>query len=71
MPKTGEQYKHFKGGTYTIITLAKDCDDPSRELVVYKNNENGNIWVRALAQFTDHIDRPELNYNGPRFTLLN
>lgn len=28
------------------------------------------LYVRPLSMFLEEVDKPELNYKGPRFTLL-
>ncbi|HIE15079.1 TPA: DUF1653 domain-containing protein [Candidatus Bathyarchaeota archaeon] len=55
--KVGEIFKHFKGGQYKIVAVAKDCDSPEKELVVYEQLydsdgfSKGTIWIRALEDF--------------------
>lgn len=59
----GSLWKHFKGGTYEIVAIAKDCEDPSREVVVYKSlyetpeHPIGTIWVREKENFLEKITR--------------
>ncbi len=50
-PKPKEKYKHFKGGVYEIVCIALDCENPKKKLVVYKNIDDGKIWVRELNDF--------------------
>jgi len=56
-PKPNEIYKHFKGGKYKIIVVARDCENPERKIVVYEmlydkgHYEKGTIWVRELNDF--------------------
>ena len=54
--KVNEVYRHFKGNTYRVIAIAKDCDD-LKELVVYQNIDKGDVWVRPLDNFTQSITR--------------
>ena len=63
-------YQHFKGGDYEIIAIARDSEDRSRELVVYKSLDKGYVWVRPLEMFLEEVDKPEYNYKGPRFNLI-
>lgn len=51
-----EVYRHFKGNTYKIIAIAKDCED-LKELVVYQNVDKGDVWVRPLDNFTETVSR--------------
>ena len=56
-PKPQQRYMHFKGKEYEVIVVAKDCEDPSKRIVVYKQlygtpeNPVGTIWVRSLDDF--------------------
>lgn len=62
-------YRHFKGGIYKFIAIAKDSEDPARELVVYQAMYGeGGIWVRPKEMFFSNVDRPD--YSGPRFTPI-
>jgi len=57
--KLKEQYKHFKceNKIYQIEAIARDSENPEREIVVYKqlyDSENfpiGTIWIRELNDF--------------------
>jgi len=66
-------YKHFKGMTCEVITLARDSET-QEEMVVYKelsvNKEYGkdSIWVRPLKMFIEHVERD--GYSGPRFAYV-
>ena len=67
-------------GAYLVLGLAHDMEDRSKTLVVIKplyycnprneSEEGISYFVRSLELFTDSVDRPEHNYNGPRFTLI-
>ena len=58
-PKPGEVYQHFKGAdkTYQIIAIARNCENPGEQDVVYsqlyKTSEfpRGTIWRRSLDDF--------------------
>jgi hypothetical protein len=62
------RYRHFKGGEYEVIGLARhsETDEP---LVVYRPlyNDSG-LWVRPLALFLDTVVRDGASV--PRFTYL-
>ena len=63
-PKPGERYKHFKGGEYEIVCVARDCENPEKKVVVYKmlydkeDFAKGTIWIRNLEDF---VGEKELN----------
>lgn len=54
--KVGEVYRHFKGNTYKVIAVAKDCED-LKDIVVYQNTDKGDIWTRPLANFCETVTR--------------
>jgi hypothetical protein len=61
------KYRHYKGGDYQVIGVARHSENES-ELVVYRPlyGEQG-LWVRPLAMFNETviIDGDEI----PRFKL--
>jgi hypothetical protein len=52
------KYKHFKGKFYEVIGVARDCDDISKKVVIYRalydSEEFGQnqLWTRPLEDFT-------------------
>jgi hypothetical protein len=47
-------YEHFKGKSYLALTLATDCEDIERKLVIYISlykNKNGVVWSREVTDF--------------------
>jgi len=62
-------YRHYKGGTYKVIGLAKHSET-QEELVVYKSvDDEHQLWVRPLKMFMENVQ-----IDGkliPRFTYLN
>ena len=57
MVKAGEKYRHFKGGEYEVVGVARNCDDASQEVVVYRElSGSGKIWVRELGEFEGFKD---------------
>ena len=50
-------YRHFKGKNYEVIDIARDCENPKKEYVVYKalydSPEFGKdqIWIREISDF--------------------
>lgn len=64
-------YKHFKGGKYKVIGLAKHSET-LEDLVVYEplyENLTAKLWVRPLAMFEEEVE-----FDGqkiPRFKYLS
>ena len=48
-------YKHFKGHTYKVLSVAKDSNDLSLK-VVYQNIDNNETWIRDYDEFLSVVD---------------
>lgn len=48
-------YRHYKGDAYSIVTIARDCEDPARFLVVYKSLRTGEVWSREYSDFVSTV----------------
>lgn len=61
--KVGEKYKHYKGNLYEVVAVARDSEDPQKELVVYKalydSPEFGKeqTWVRPKKEFLEEVTK--------------
>jgi hypothetical protein len=64
-PLPGQVYKHYKGGTYEIISMAVHTETQER-LVVYKSLNFGSVYVRPYE-----IWNSESEDGGKRFTLID
>ena len=51
MVLVGERYKHFKGGEYEVVGVARNCDRSEQYVVVYRALYDGSVWVRLLEEF--------------------
>ena len=62
------EYRHFKGGRYELIAVAKHSET-CEDMVVYRAlYGDGGIWVRPLSMWNELVE-----YNGEkvkRFTLV-
>lgn len=57
IPAPFEQYHHFKGKDYQVITLATKEDD-GQQLVIYQQlYDDHKIWARSLDSFLGKVDR--------------
>lgn len=57
LPQPGSIFKHYKGQSYKILTLAKSTDN-LEWLVVYEclyQNSEGQIWVRSVKEFQETV----------------
>lgn len=65
MPATGEAWRHYKGGLYTIVGMA--TDDNGDAIVVYVNC--GWSLVQLPTLFTQKVGRfiQQVEHDVPRF----
>ncbi|MCR5031730.1 MAG: DUF1653 domain-containing protein [Lachnospiraceae bacterium] len=57
MPAEGDVYKHFKGNSYRIVTLAEDTET-GETLVIYKAlYGEGKVFAREVNMFLEEIDK--------------
>lgn len=62
------KYRHFKGGEYELIGIAR-YSETLEPMVVYRAlYGEGGLWVRPAAMWTETVNRPE--YQGPRFQYI-
>jgi len=47
-------YRHFKGGRYEVVEVARDSET-ELPVVVYRALRDGSLWVRSLAMFTETV----------------
>ena len=69
-PEPFQRYRHYKGGTYEIITMASNASDRS-PMVVYRSVDFGSIYVRPLSEWEETVSDSERGvYQVPRFKLI-
>lgn len=62
------KYRHFKGGEYELLAVARHSET-QEEMVVYRAlYGEGGLWVRPAAMWKEQISRD--GYEGPRFQYL-
>ena len=68
LPQSSGQYRHYSGGLYEVICIARHSET-LEEMVVYKQlDKNTGFWVRPRHMFFE-----EINHNGvmqPRFAKI-
>jgi len=67
-PLPGEKYRHYKGGTYEVISLAQHTETQEK-MVVYKSINFGTVYVRPLDIWNSTI--PNGILGQVRFELID
>ena len=58
-------YRHFKGGFYTILTLAT-VEKTGDTVVVYKSLQDGQVWTRPTEDFHGEVPEGRDNPTGQK-----
>ena len=65
--KTG-RYRHFKGGEYEVLFVAKHSET-LEEMVVYRAlYGEGGVWVRPASMWNEKVEREGKSF--PRFEYI-
>ncbi len=62
------KYRHFKGGEYELIGLAKHSETLEPMVVYRALYGEGGLWVRPAEMWTETVERD--GYRGPRFICM-
>lgn len=49
-------YEHYKGGTFTLLGLAEDSNDRTRQMAVYVSHRRKKLLVRPAAEFFGKVE---------------
>jgi hypothetical protein len=63
------KYRHFKGGEYELIGIAKHSETLEPMVVYRALYGEGGLWVRPAAMWTETVERD--GYKGPRFVYID
>lgn len=60
-PREGSEYLHYKGGLYSIVAVALNATNAAdgTEVVVYKSQKDGAVYVRNMDEFLELIEWPD------------
>lgn len=59
------KYRHFKGGEYQVLGLARHSESGEVMVVYQALYGEGGLWVRPASMWSEQVDRQD--YRGPRF----
>lgn len=62
------KYRHFKGGEYELIGIAKHSETLEPMVVYRALYGEGSLWVRPAAMWSETVDKE--GYQGPRFQYV-
>ena len=64
----GGHYKHFKGGDYVVLYVAKDHETCQEQVVYMQLHDKPVTWVRPLDMFLEDVD--DHGNRKPRFEFI-
>ena len=62
------KYRHFKGGEYELIGIAKHSETLEPMVVYRALYGDGGLWVRPASMWTEIVSKD--GYEGPRFQYV-
>ena len=62
------KYRHFKGGEYELLEVAKHSETLEPMVVYRALYGEGGLWVRPAAMWNEKVERD--GYEGPRFQYI-
>lgn len=63
-------YEHFKGKSYLVLGEFEDTETGQINIAYKALYGNYKRSSRSKENFTEHVDRPDFNYKGPRFFFV-
>ena len=65
-----QSFRHHKGGTYTLLYIARSSENRDEQMAVYVSHQRQHVWVRPLAMFHELVMWPD-GVRRPRFIPLD
>lgn len=62
------KYRHFKGGEYELLGIARHSETLELMVVYRALYGDGGLWVRPAHMWTETVEKE--NYHGPRFIYI-
>ena len=70
------RYRHFKGGKYEVLGVARSSETEEPFVVYRALHGDGGLWIRPLPMFLETVERdgvrvPRFEYAGaPHFAVV-
>ena len=64
----GGLYRHYKGGLYRVITVAKHSETLEKMVVYVNENDPTLVWARPASMWNETVSTKDGDI--PRFSLL-
>lgn len=65
-----QSYRHYRGGTYTLLYVARNSEQRDQEMAVYVSHLRKQVWVRPWAMFNEEVQWPD-GARRPRFVPIS
>lgn len=59
IPTSLQTYRHYKGGTYTLLWVAANSEERTQRMAVYFSHETRFVWVRPWLMFNEPVVWPD------------
>lgn len=63
-------YRHYKGKDYKVLGTVFHSETREKLVLYLELYEPYDLNVRPIEMFEEEVDKPEYNYKGPRFNLI-
>jgi hypothetical protein len=67
---TLKSYRHYKGGTYTLLMVGRSSEERDELFAVYVSHATQQVWIRPWMMFTELVAWAD-GVIRPRFTEWN
>jgi hypothetical protein len=55
MSTTLKSYRHYKGGTYTLLMVARSSEARDEMFAVYVSHQTQQVWIRPWVMFNELV----------------
>lgn len=66
--RPGQIWRHFKGGVYRVLYLAKQSETKEEYVIYTSDDGGGTVWARPASMWLETVERD--GKSQPRFELM-